>query len=209
MDPEDTQIPPRHLSPLSHHFEPEEEHVHTELKQKSEHLLSFLLYAAKNPNDHSESLKMLTKIQCMADYRCLAPEEEQKAVQEIDELKSDIHSASSTLKDMEKRLEGIILHIQDTNPKAKLLCLVVDFDYHLHISPPDELPPMEHSQWDGLFKTIFDKINDPQSTPFQINGISKNLSEIQEKFLQDPRGNHETTIKEIELLNQEIQKKSF
>lgn len=205
MNPEDSRIPPRHLSPLSHHFEPEEENIHTELKQKSEHLLSFLLYAAKDPNEHRESLRMLTKIQCMADYRCLAPEEEGRAVREIDELKSDIHSASSTLKEMEKRLKEIILHIQDTNPKAKLLCHIVDFDYLLHISPPDDLPPLEHSQWDRLFKPLFDRINDPQSTPFQINGISKRLEEMKEEFLPDPRGNHETIIRGIEHLNNQIQ----
>lgn len=153
-----------------------------DLKESAEDLHSFLSYGTNDPSQLQSSFLSLAILMHMADAYILPEYEEKGVIEAVREIKERLDGGSLKPADTAAQLDTIIRHINNENPKGKIVTMLVELEHYLCVSPPGGTPAIENSDFQSKTAPFF-RLLQRDLTSIEATIVFKELEEVK-KFIQ-------------------------
>ncbi|PIS01553.1 MAG: hypothetical protein COT84_01920 [Chlamydiae bacterium CG10_big_fil_rev_8_21_14_0_10_35_9] len=194
------------------------------IEDRIEELEEFLLKASQvlvKPTQDTKSLKdtfslddtftLLTNLRNIIQFGLLKADEEDQLISDLTTLKEQLDGGAMKVGASSEFLHQIMTHLEENDPKVKVLNLIQDFKEHLHYLPMKNLADyshMEEKEFNELMAPIHSFLRN-DLTKFQSETLAKKLEGIYIPFESSPKENLSLAIEQIKQIAADITKGSL
>ncbi|GAB4184486.1 MAG: hypothetical protein Tsb0015_00470 [Simkaniaceae bacterium] len=161
------------------------------------HFYAWYLSWDSKPSNHTETFELLSRIMRIAQVskeggNFLSSFQEKDALEAFSDLSDDLSYGKLENPEINDRLNKILAHLTDNNPKAKVVSYITSLEYLINIRNADIIPKPLLEDFKAQFSSLIEKLN-PNLSDINAEAISRHLKEI----LQSPPGRFEDILSEI------------